>query len=380
MKTAPLWSFADVRPSNVDKKSKPDERAVRLVNYTDVYYHQVITTDLELMMATASDEHIDRFGVLPDDIIITKDSETPDDIGIPAQVGSADDDMVCAYHLTLLRPWRDRAFPRYIYWVLESSSTKDYWLTSSFGVTRYSIGSGVVSRLPVVNVDLDTQRAIADYLDRETGEIDAMIAKLDELAETLEVRKQALVRTAIADRARVYGRVPLQALVRIGSGDAIPAERISDEGEFPVYGGNGLRGFTDNFNQVPDRVLVGRQGALCGNVHVAVGPFWASEHALVMHPYVDDMDLRWLAYATRDLELGRLSTAAAQPGITASGVGRENIPSIGSDEQRRIADHLDEVTGKIDAMLAKVAELKSLLMERRAALITDVVTGRKAVA
>lgn len=369
-----------MRPSNVDKKSKPDERAVRLVNYTDVYYHQVITTDLELMMATASDEHIDRFGVLPDDIIITKDSETPDDIGIPAQVGSADDDMVCAYHLTLLRPWRDRAFPRYIYWVLESSSTKDYWLTSSFGVTRYSIGSGVVSRLPVVNVDLDTQRAIADYLDRETGEIDAMIAKLDELAETLEVRKQALVRTAIADRARVYGRVPLQALVRIGSGDAIPAERISDEGEFPVYGGNGLRGFTDNFNQVPDRVLVGRQGALCGNVHVAVGPFWASEHALVMHPYVDDMDLRWLAYATRDLELGRLSTAAAQPGITASGVGRENIPSIGSDEQRRIADHLDEVTGKIDAMLAKVAELKSLLMERRAALITDVVTGRKAVA
>ncbi len=92
------------------------------------------------------------------------------------------------------------------------------------------------------------------------------------------------------------------------------------------------------------------------------------------------MDLRWLAYATRDLELGRLSTAAAQPGITASGVGRENIPSIGSDEQRRIADYLDEVTGKIDAMLAKVAELKSLLIERRAALITDVVTGRKAVA
>lgn len=92
------------------------------------------------------------------------------------------------------------------------------------------------------------------------------------------------------------------------------------------------------------------------------------------------MDLRWLAYATRDLELGRLSTAAAQPGITASGVGRESIPSVAPDEQRRIADHLDEVTGKIDAMLAKVAELRSLLTERRAALITDVVTGRKAVA
>lgn len=248
------------------------------------------------------------------------------------------------------------------------------------GTTFTELSTTELSNFAVPWPSPSNRRAIADYLDRETGEIDAMIAKMDELAEQLEVRKQALVRTTIADRARGHGRVPLQALVRIGSGDAIPSERIGDEGGFPVYGGNGPRGFTDDFNQVPDRVLVGRQGALCGNVHVAVGPFWASEHALVLRPYVDDMDLRWLAYATRDLELGRLSTAAAQPGITASGVGRESIPSIAPDEQRRIADHLDEVTGKIDAMLAKVAELRSLLVERRAALITDVVTGRKVVA
>ena len=59
---------------------------------------------------------------------------------------------------------------------------------------------------------------------------------------------------------------------------------------------------------------------------------------------------------------------------------RWRVPNPPIDEQRRIADHLDEVTGKIDAMLAKVAELKSLLIERRAALIADVVTGRKKVA
>lgn len=98
-----------------------------------------------------------------------------------------------------------------------------------------------------------------------------------------------------------------------------------------------------------------------------------------MAPY-DELDLRWLAYTVRDLELGRLSSAAAQPGITASGVGRVKLPLPLLNDQVRIADHLDEITGKIDAMLAKTAELKSLLLERRAALITDVVTGRKEVA
>jgi type I restriction enzyme S subunit len=172
----------------------------------------------------------------------------------------------------------------------------------------------------------------------------------------------------------------LQGIAQIGSGDAISADEISDEGDFAVYGGNGIRGFTSSFNQNEDRVLIGRQGALCGNVHLAKAPFWASEHALVLRPYVSDVDLRWLTYATRDLELGRLSTAAAQPGITASGVGREVLPFPMPIGQKRIADHLDAVTAGIQAMLAKVADLKSLLLERRAALITDVVTGKKAVA
>lgn len=223
------------------------------------------------------------------------------------------------------------------------------------------------------------QKRIADYLDRETGEIDAMLGKMDELSETLEVRRQAEIRDSVADLQGELPRIPIQGLANIESGETIVSDAISNGGDYPVYGGNGVRGYTSAFNEEEDRVLVGRQGALCGNVHLATAPFWASEHALVLTPH-EPVDLRWLAYATRDLGLGRLSNAAAQPGITASGVGRETIPILSLREQQRIADHLDEVTGKIDAMLAKVAELKALLIERRAALITDVVTGRKEVA
>lgn len=93
------------------------------------------------------------------------------------------------------------------------------------------------------------------------------------------------------------------------------------------------------------------------------------------------VDSRFLAYAMEEVSIHSLVKPGPVPSLDVMGMKMTEIaydPSL--EEQRRIADHLDEVTGKIDAMLAKVAELKSLLIERRAALITDVVTGRKAVA
>lgn len=394
-----MWAFADVRPSNVDKKSNPGERAVRLVNYTDVYYNQIITSDLELMAASASDEHIERFRVLPGDIIITKDSETPDDIGIPAQVGSADDDMVCAYHLTLLRPWSGRVCSRYLYWALESNSTKGYWLTSSFGVTRYSIGSGVVSRLPIGDVDLDTQRAIADYLDRETGEIDAMIEKMDELAETLRVRCTGVASSLYL---RGYERVKLKWVIsevdeRAGSqNQGLPLLSVSIH-----QGVQSREESTSNQKASLDlgKYKVARHGQIALNRMRAFqgGLGRVFMDGLVSPDYAvleanDRLSTVWAEYVMRTPEFIALMTqrlrgigAADQsnvrtPRINVSDLVELTIPLPERREQERVIVELDEITGRIDAMLAKVAKLKSLLIERRAALITDVVTGRKKVA
>ena len=77
-----------------------------------------------------------------------------------------------------------------------------------------------------------------------------------------------------------WQELPLNRIFRMRSGDFISNDDIEPEGAYPVYGGNGFRGFTDRFNAVGPIVLVGRQGAHCGNVHVAVGQIWVSEHAL----------------------------------------------------------------------------------------------------
>jgi len=402
MTTMPLWSLADIRTSNVDKKSKEGEPAVRLVNYTDVYYHQRITPDLEFMNATASPEHIARFRVRPDDVIITKDSEAPNDIGIPAIVTEADADMVCAYHLSLLRPDSKRTDARFLYWVLESEIAKQHWLTSSFGVTRYSILSGTIARLGVPAHDLDTQKRIADYLDRETGEIDAMLARMDELTATLEARRVSSIRraTQFAADGRRWNTVPTAHLFgSIGSGttpkdqshytespDGVPWVTTSELRESLITE-TSKRVTPDAIANVSSlrvhsagAVVIAMYGATIGRLGT-LGVDATMNQACCAFSDPQGVDLRYFYYTLwgqRD-DIILLAVGGGQPNISQTMLRRWRVPSPPVAEQTRIADHLDEVTGKIDQMLAKTAELKSLLIERRSALITDVVTGKKQV-
>lgn len=99
--------IADLQLSNVDKLSVEGQPHVQLCNYMDVYRNDKITSSISFMQATASLEQIRRLSLQKDDVLLTKDSETPDDIGIPAVVTEELDSVVCGYHLALLRPYKD---------------------------------------------------------------------------------------------------------------------------------------------------------------------------------------------------------------------------------------------------------------------------------
>ena len=102
-----LGTIADMRVSNVDKHAREDEFPVRLCNYVDVYKNDRITPIMPFMTATASRDEIERFSLETGDVLITKDSETWDDIGVPALVVESAIDLVSGYHLALLRPFKE---------------------------------------------------------------------------------------------------------------------------------------------------------------------------------------------------------------------------------------------------------------------------------
>lgn len=166
---------------------------------------------------------------------------------------------------------------------------------------------------------------------------------------------------------------PLFTSYSVYAGEAIAIDEISSDKAIPVYGSNGIRGYSDSANFFEDQVLVGRQGSV-GTVHFAKAPFWASEHALIVKPRRDGSDKRWLKYVLEAADLQRLSRSVAQPGINATSVGFQRIPNIPSCEQSRIADYLDRETAEIDAAVADLDKYVELLRVKLE------ITGQKIVA
>lgn len=204
MRTAALKQVADIRVSNVDKKSVDGELPVRLCNYTDVYYRDEIRPELDLMSATATAEEIVRFRLQPGDIVITKDSETADDIGIPAYVAASADDLVCGYHLAILRP-NPRILHQFLFWVMNSVVIRQQLETLATGVTRFGLRRDHIANTAVPMPDEPQQRAIADFLDAETARIDALITKKQSLLSLVAEHHDSLVASAVQGEGHPAG-------------------------------------------------------------------------------------------------------------------------------------------------------------------------------
>lgn len=192
-----LKFISDIIPSNVDKKSKENEERVYLCNYVDVYKNDFITTDLDFMEATASESQIEKLTLRTGDVIATKDSEDPNDIGIPAFVKKTMQGVVCGYHLTLIRSNDIHLDGLYLYWLIRSNGCAQYFSTEARGVTRYAIGVNAFKNLRLSIPPLHEQTLIANYLDHKTSQIDDLIQKKEQLIELLKEERIAIINQAV---------------------------------------------------------------------------------------------------------------------------------------------------------------------------------------
>ena len=160
---ATLDSVCNVIVSPVDKKTIEGETPVKLCNYTDVYYKSIINADIEFMSATATSQEIEKFSLMENDVVVTKDSETSDDIGIPAYVEETIQNLLCGYHLTILRPKKGMA-GKYIYYALLSPRVRYDFYKFANGITRFGLTNESYRRVKVLIPSLPEQQAIAETL------------------------------------------------------------------------------------------------------------------------------------------------------------------------------------------------------------------------
>ena len=188
-----LRNAAEMRVSNVDKHAREVESPVRLCNYVDVYKNDRIGASMKFMRATATADEIERFRLRTGDVLITKDSEAWNDIGVPALVAGSAEDLVCGYHLALLRPFEDRLLGGYLFRSMQSKGAAYQFHVEANGVTRYGLSHAAIKSIWLAVPPLPEQAAIVRFLDYADRRIRRYIRAKQKLIKLLEEQKQAII-------------------------------------------------------------------------------------------------------------------------------------------------------------------------------------------
>lgn len=403
----PLRSVADYAVSNVDKIVSDQEIPVRLCNYTDVYNNEMIHLGLEFMAGTASEAEIEKFRLFADDVVITKDSEAWDDIAVPALVTEAADDLVCGYHLAMIRPHREKLTGAFLLRCLQSKTLRIQLELAANGITRFGIPKNAIGSMALPVPPTSIQQAIAHYLDRETAAIDTLIAAKQRLLDLLVEKRRAIIAEAVM-RGLNPG-APLRASGIDWLGD-IPAhwelersrwlfqerDERSETGEEEMLTVSHLTGVTPrsekDVNMFEAETTAGYK--LCFAGDLVINTLWAWMGAMgtarvdgIVSPaynvytpgprlipdYVDAL-VRIPVFAQ---EVTRYSKGVWSSRLRLYPEGFFQtywpVPPIG--EQHEIVRHIATETAKIDRLRAATEHSITLLKERRGALIAAAVTG-----
>ena len=204
--TAPLGELVDLTLSSVDKKTKAREIDVILCNYLDVYNNSFVRAGMDFMSATATEREIARCALAKGDVVITKDSEKHDDIGVPALIRDDIHNLVCGYHLAILRSRANNILGPYLFYALSAPSTQRQFHSFANGITRFGLRKYDIGLVEIPLPPVARQRAIAHIL----GTLDDKIELNRRMNETLEAMARALFKSWFVDfdpvRAKMEGR------------------------------------------------------------------------------------------------------------------------------------------------------------------------------
>ncbi|EEE2764608.1 restriction endonuclease subunit S [Salmonella enterica] len=255
-----LSEIADIRISNVDKKSYQGEEPVMLCNYMDVYSNDYINHNISFMEATANIMEIAKFTVSKGDVLITKDSESPFDIGIPSVVEEDIDNLICGYHLAQLKPDLKKVDPIFLAKKLALPEVSSYFSKVSAGSTRYGLSRGAIANVLISLPSLEKQKKIASILKK----LDVAIAKTEEiinkynqikkgmmcdlfsrglnkngsLRERYESSPELYQETVVGLIPKEWSLQPLPSISTYQHGRPFPSSDYTDEGVFLLRPGN----------------------------------------------------------------------------------------------------------------------------------------------
>lgn len=414
-----LKYLANCFPSNVDKHSREGEQKVRLCNYTDVYKNDFITSKMKLMIATASNEQIAKFSLVKGDVIITKDSETANDIAVPAYVIEDVENVICGYHLSIIRHI-DRMYGKYIFRLFQHKKFNSQFEICSNGVTRVGLGVYDLQNAIGVCPPFPEQTAIANFLDYKTAKIDRFIAKKKQLIKLLNEQKAGIINDAVTKGIDKKVKMKPSGIEWLGDipkhwevrklkyvADCFPSniDKHTREDEEQVR----LCNYTDvykndyitndmklmlatatkeqieKFTLFKGDVIITKDSETANDI---ANPALVKEHLenvvcgyhlSVLRPnpkLLGEYLFRALQVKPINIQFEICSNGVTRVGLGVYDLKKAQIPIPPLSEQQQIVSHIEKETAKLNQAIATIEKEIALVQEYRTALIAEAVTGK----
>lgn len=186
--------------STVDRHEYTEEIQVSICHYPQVYNNDTISENIELSNGTCTKKEFDAFRLKKDDVLITKDSETPSEIGVPAYVNYDFKNVVCGYHLAHLTTKKNMLLGNFLFRYLQSNFVNAYFETEANGVTRFGLGKYSINNLKIPLPPNIEQKQIANYLDEKTTKTDLLISKVTSQIQKLKEFRESLISSAVSGK------------------------------------------------------------------------------------------------------------------------------------------------------------------------------------
>lgn len=413
-----LKHLTQVRSSNVDKVVDDEQTPVRLCNYVDVYYRDTIDESIDFAAGSATPKEIEKFALRAGDIVITKDSESPSDIAVPAIVDASAEGVVCAYHLAILRPDRAIVDPRFLFWALRSAPVRQAFGVRAQGVTRFGLTIGGIGSVEIPCPPLERQQELASQLDRRLALTERLLDAKRAQAQLLLEREESTFADVVAGRDRRgekahsgvewIGDIPAHwtapKMVHVARQETghtpsrkvdeywvpeecvIPWFSLADVWQIRQAGSIQVTETAERISQLgmdnsaarllPANTVILSRTASVGFPAILGVPMAVTQDFVgwicgprVLPRYLYYV-LRSMKPVFRSLMIGSTHQTIYMPDIRSF---RMPLPPI--DEQAEIADRLDRTTGAFRGAAAEIQRSITLLAERREAVITAAVTG-----
>lgn len=366
-----------------------DKGRIKMVRITDIQNNKVLWKNVPY--CDIDEDRIFEYRLYPNNILFARTGGT---VGKSFLVEKVEEDAVFAGYL-IRTSFSSSISAKYMKYFMESQL---YWKQLQDGTTataQPNCNAKTLSKMLVPLPPLAEQQRIVDKVDQAFSVLDAIDTLQTQYADNLSTLKAKLIDAAIqgklteqlpedgtAEELCQQIQAEKQALIKAGkikkekplpeiTADEIPFEipehwkwcRIGDiftlqagkniatgsiqdhpdsDNRYPCYGGNGLRGYVNQFNVNGLHALIGRQGALCGNINFASGEFYATEHAVVVYEY-SGTNMQWAGLTLRALNLNQYATSVAQPGLAVNKINKVLIPLPPLAEQKRIAHKIEEL-------------------------------------